>query len=370
MRMPEPKRNRFHSLCSYFAMFPESFVGTWLERLSKPGDYVLDPFCGRGTTPFQALLMGRKAIACDVNPVAYCVTRAKTNAPTIAGVRRRITSLEQGFEPSEWEKERRALPQFFRAAYSPSTLRQILYLRKELAWRRTKTDCMLAALLLGSLHGESNKSPSYLSNQMPHTISTKPEYSVRFWEKHGDVAPRRDTFALLRTMAQFRYRSSPPEGTAEVFRSDMRDLPDHISKHPEPIRCVITSPPYFDVTNFEEDQWLRLWFLGGKPSVDSGRFSRDDRHSDADAYWKFIADMWRVFGRILGPKAWILIRLGTTRIQPGDLSRMLSASASFSGRKTELLSEEVSKIRRRQTNSFSGRSKGCKVEVDCCFRML
>ncbi len=241
--MSEPKRNRFHSLCSYFAMFPESFVETWLERLTKPGDHILDPFCGRGTTPFQALMMDRKAIACDVNPVAYCVTRAKTNIPAIAAVKRRITILQQQFQPRDWEKERRSLPKFFRRAYSPSTLRQILYLRRNLVWRRTKTDCMIAALLLGSLHGESNKSPSYLSNQMPHTISTKPEYSIRFWEKHGDTPPKRDAFALLRKMAQFRYQSSPPKGTADVFRSDMRDLPRLISKRSESIKCVITSPP-------------------------------------------------------------------------------------------------------------------------------
>ena len=368
--MSEPRRNRFHSLCSYFAMFPESFVETWLERLSKPGDYVLDPFCGRGTTPFQALLMDRRAIASDLNPVAYCVARAKTDVPAIASIRRRITLLERKFEPSNWEKQRRALPTFFRVAYSPATLRQILFLKSKLRWEHSSTDRMLAALVLGSLHGESNKSPSYLSNQMPHTISTKPAYSIRFWAKHGFVAPKRNTFELLRKMAQYRYQSSPPNGTAEVVRSDMRDLHRTVSWHSKPVKCVITSPPYFDVTNFEEDQWLRLWFLGGTSHPKSGRYSSDDRHSTADAYWRFIADMWRSLSRVLQPKAHIVIRLGSTRIQPDDLARMLQASASFAGRKVQLVSTETSNIQRRQTNSFTPNSRGCKVEVDCCFRML
>src|SRR5258705_2335387 len=42
--------------------------------------------------------------------------------------------------------------------------------------------------------------------------------------------------------------------------------------------CVITSPPYLDVTNFEEDQWLRLWFLGGPPYPTRHRLASDDRH--------------------------------------------------------------------------------------------
>src|SRR5271154_5895823 len=153
-------RHRFHALCPYFAMFPERFVETWVERLTSRGEYVLDPFCGRGTTPFQALLMGRRAVANDVNPVAYCVTRAKTNSPDRAAVLRRLTILQSAFDPADWESSRRSLPVFYRAAYDAATLRQILFLRARLKWRLSDTDCFIAALSLGVLHGESEKSPS------------------------------------------------------------------------------------------------------------------------------------------------------------------------------------------------------------------
>ncbi len=53
-------RHRFHSICPYFAMFPESFPEKWIDKLTNPGDTVFDPFSGRGTTPFQALLMNRE----------------------------------------------------------------------------------------------------------------------------------------------------------------------------------------------------------------------------------------------------------------------------------------------------------------------
>ena len=102
-RSPKPEkllmRHRFHSLCPYFAMFPETFAERWIERLTKPGEVVADIFCGRGTTPFQALLMGRQAIGCDVNPVAFCITKAKTTAPKYSSARRRIRQLEREFDP-------------------------------------------------------------------------------------------------------------------------------------------------------------------------------------------------------------------------------------------------------------------------------
>ena len=362
------KRNRFHSLCPYFAMFPESFVETWVDRLTKPRQIVLDPFCGRGTTPFQSLLMKRRAIGCDINPVAYCITRAKTGGVSAAPVRRRLSQLEAGFASDGSLPDLRKMSEFFRLAFSPTTLRQILYLREALNWRKNRTDCMLAALVLGSLHGESNKFPSYLSNQMPRTISTKPDYSVRFWKKHGYKPPKRDAFALLRDMISFRYESTPPSGDAEILNDDMRRLPSIIGSGRK-IRCVITSPPYFDVTNFEEDQWLRIWFLGGPPYPTRARLSRDDRHGDAGKYWSFIADMWRMFGKVLSRDSDIVVRVGTGRLSSEQLSDLLSACGRFSQRRVSLVSKEVSPLKRRQTDAFRPGSSGCRFEVDCHFRL-
>jgi hypothetical protein len=310
-------------------MFPESFVEHWISKLTKVKDVVMDPFCGRGTSPFQALLMN-------------------------------------SFDPDAYESERRTLPRFFHVAYQPTTLRQILHLRHALSFKDSDTDCMLAALTLGALHGESEKSGVYLSNQMPHTISTKPAYSVRFWTEKGFEAPRRDAFDLLRGRIEYRYASEPPKPRGIIVQSDMRDLAK-LDFQPQPIRCVITSPPYFDVTSFEEDQWLRLWFLGGPPRPTRGRISRDDRIEDADSYWSMIADMWRSLGAILAEKSNVIIRIGATRISPTALVEKLEGTAAVAGRNVRLVSQAVSTIARRQTDAFRPGSKGCKVEVDCHF---
>lgn len=357
-------RHRFHALCPYFAMFPEAFVETWVDRLSKPGDVILDPFCGRGTTPFQSILMGRDALACDVNPVAYCITRAKTNAPSASVVRRRVTNLRGQFDGRKWAGSAKRLPEFFHYAYSPRTLQQLLYMRSALKWDRSDTDCMIAALVLGSLHGETNKSRSYLSNQMPRTISTKPAYSVRFWQKHGYRPPERDVFDLLQDRITYRYESDPPPAKGEVFQSDMRELPRLLTEFVKPISCVVTSPPYFNITNFEEDQWLRLWFLGSLPKPTYGRVSRDDRHEQASKYWDLISDMWRVLGQILAKKSNIVIRLGVKNLDPERMGESILAAGMFSRRKVTLVHSETSEIKGRQTGSFRPGSEGCLKEID------
>jgi hypothetical protein len=229
---------------------------------------------------------------------------------------------------------------------------------------------MVAALVLGSLHGEMDKSDAYLSNQMPRTISTKPAYSLRFWKERALSPPERDLFALLQNRARFRYQSTPPAGTAVVIHRDMRELPWLKAQMPGRIGCAITSPPYFDVTNFEEDQWLRLWFLGGPPFPTRGRVSADDRYSYEAGYWQFIADMWRCLGAVLSRKAHIVIRIGCRRLSPDRLKVALSAAAKFSRRRIELIGSEVSRIRNRQTDLFRPGTIGCSVEVDCHYRFL
>lgn len=127
-------RNRFHALCPYFAMFPEVFVEKHLIY-SKAGDWVLDPFSGRGTTPLQCLLSGRKALALDVNPVATCVSRAKIAAPERAILMRRIDELREDFTPIY---EAVLEDEFYEMCFHRQTLLQILFLKHKLDWRKKR----------------------------------------------------------------------------------------------------------------------------------------------------------------------------------------------------------------------------------------
>jgi DNA methylase len=362
-------RHRFHALCPYFAMFPESFAETWIERLSQPNEWVLDPFCGRGTAPFQALLMGRRAIANDINPVAFCVTRAKTNAPTESRLKRRLRELKASFSHGDWSESIQKLPPFFLHAYAGTTLTQLLHLQSQLRWRTSREDCMIAAIVLGALHGESQKSPYYLSNQMPRTISTKPEYSVRYWQRHGLVAPERDAFEVILQRIEYRYASEPTTDTATVVNGDFRGLSALMRGRKESVRLVVTSPPYLDTTSYEEDQWLRLWFLGEPPHPTYRKISRDDRHERPEHYWLLIADLWRVLGQIMAPDSNVVLRMGGRKLTTENIVAGLDAASLFSGRKVRLVSQEESLIAKRQTGSFRPGSTGCVREVDCHFHV-
>ena len=61
----------------------ESGMADIVERFSLPGDTILDPFCGAGTTGVVAVEMGRKFTGIDIDPKAIEMTKERlTNATT------------------------------------------------------------------------------------------------------------------------------------------------------------------------------------------------------------------------------------------------------------------------------------------------
>ncbi len=359
-------RHRFHSICPYFAMFPETFVEKHLTASRNDG-FVFDPFCGRGTTVFQALLQGRRAAGMDVHPVAVCISGAKADPPSCLEVGNRLVELRRGVREPDDGDWHGVLDEFFGLCFHPETLLQVRYLRSVLDWRNRRDDRFIAALCLCALHGESHRSPNYLSNRMPRTISTKPDYSVRWWRRNGHEPPRRNAFAILDRMLAYRFRTPPPEGRAEILQADARRAAAVFPALAGRVTDVITSPPYLDTTNYREDQWLRLWFLGGEAAVPRGR--QDDRHYSKDRYWSFIRESMDGLQALLADNARIVVRIGGRKLQKAELREgLLQSLAGGLNREVRLVDGGVTtEVDRTQANTFRGARVSRIEEHDFCF---
>ena len=66
-----------HEFYRYPARFSPVFARTAIEAFTQPGDLVLDPFVGGGTTLVEARLAGRLALGSDLNPLAVLVSQVK-----------------------------------------------------------------------------------------------------------------------------------------------------------------------------------------------------------------------------------------------------------------------------------------------------
>jgi hypothetical protein len=71
-----------HEFYRYPARFSPLFARAAIKAFTQPGDVVLDPFMGGGTTLVEARALGRRAIGTDINSLAVFVTKVKTTLLT------------------------------------------------------------------------------------------------------------------------------------------------------------------------------------------------------------------------------------------------------------------------------------------------
>lgn len=353
----------FHALCPYFAMFPPEFAREAIKKYSKPNDLVLDPFSGRGTTLLEARLLGRNAIANDINPVAVAITQAKTKALNTDKCIGYIDNLERKFSRVDKKilrKEASALPKFFQHAYHKETLLQVLWLREKLSRVSSKEGLFVKTLCLGYLHGEFQKTNQiYFSNNLPHTYCPKPDYSVRFWEDRGMKAPKVDVFLVLRNRTYFRLSNSVQHTlkiSGHCILGDVRQLDKNVKKiTKQKVQLVVTSPPYLKITSYEEDQWLRLWFLGYPPAPSQGKITKDDRIASQEKYIDFLSASWRSIAKVMKKNGTIVCRIGQSANDHYPLRDIIKTSIKKSGRKLKLVKESYSPFKKvRQAQMFGG----------------
>jgi len=80
-----------HNFYRYPARFSPKLVRAAIEAFTEPGDLVLDPFVGGGTTLVEAMVLGRHAIGADISSLATFVSEVKTTLyaePELAALRR------------------------------------------------------------------------------------------------------------------------------------------------------------------------------------------------------------------------------------------------------------------------------------------
>lgn len=297
---PKNMNNQLHTMCSYMAMFPPCVPNHFIQKYSKIGDTVLDPFSGRGTTVLEACILGRIGIGNDKNPLAYSLTLSKVKVPQKGRIISRLNKLEQKFKPNKIDisKEDKNI----RMIFGDYTLRQLIYLKKELNWRRSNVDTFITSMILGIMQG---KTEGYLSLSMPNTFSMSPNYIRKFIAEHKLRRPKRDVFKLLRLKLERCYQRPKTEGKA--YNQDVRKMTKIKSQS---VNLIVTSPPYTRVISYGRFNWIRLWFLNKTfKEVDKKLFVTQS----ILRYTSFMTDVLTEFKRVVKPEGTIVLVIGDVR---------------------------------------------------------
>ena len=149
--------------------------------------------------------------------------------------------------------------------------------------------------------------------------------------------------------------------------SDARHAGERFPQLKGQVTDIITSPPYFNTTNYREDQWLRLWFLGETASPNQSH--ADGRHCAIERYWTFLHEVWKGLSPLFAREVRIVIRIGSRKLKKVQMAHHLTVTLSEgTGRFVQLSDDSVTTLAKRtQANAFRG-SKASPIEKhDFCF---
>lgn len=240
-------------------MFPVEFARRTIDSLCPPGGRILDPFCGRGTTPFVGQVTGRQSLGADVNPVAWLYAAVKLEpCADPKAIQDRVEDVIDGIQSADREAEN----DFQRLAWHPGVLAFLRSAKRLLDWKTTTIDRTLMGMILVHLHAKRGEG---LSNQLRQSKAMSPLYAVRWWTQREMQAPEIDLRAFFLRKLNWRYRKGIPtkRALAEARLGDSRTAFADVNDFGADL--ILTSPPYSGVTNYEYDNWIRLWMLGGPP---------------------------------------------------------------------------------------------------------
>lgn len=274
-----------HHICPYQGSFPPQLPAFFLNNL--PSQVVLDPFAGRGTVLLEASLRGKEVYGVDISPVALALSEVKIHCATRAEVLEEIASLDlSGSAPEP--------PEEVAPFYHSDTWAQVYHLQQ------SHLSPTLKALALGRLHGHS---PGFFSVKTFNVLSVTGDSLQRAQDKHGvQENYRKDIQTILDNAARKFIPLSGIRVPGKVFDSDARNIP----LPDKSVDLIITSPPFLDVIDYAQVNWLRLWFLQKQDPPDTFITSEQ-------GYLDFLRGVLRELGRVLKPDGTIVFEVGPVK---------------------------------------------------------
>ena len=259
--------NSLHEI-SYRACFKPQLPRFFIERLTRPGDAVYDPFMGRGTTLLEAALLGRVPFGCDINPLSLVLVGGRLRPPTLEQVAARLKQID--FTAAD------EAPDDLLVFYHPETLREIAALKKYLLARRASAeldavDEWICLTALNRLTGHSVGFFSVYTMPPNQAVSVKSQRKIN--ERRSQIPLRREVAKLILKKSRDLLKDCDETTRATLSRvaGRARLVNEPAARTPQipsgSVALVVTSPPFLDVVDYAGDNWLRCWFLGIDPAT-------------------------------------------------------------------------------------------------------
>ncbi|NSW84250.1 MAG: site-specific DNA-methyltransferase [Syntrophothermus sp.] len=339
-------------------MFPVDFALKVVTQYTQPGDMVLDPFAGRGTTVAAAAALNRCGFGVEINPVGWLYGAVKLAPADVTRVLQRLEDIAA--RSSAYAHEASQLPEFYLWCFAPGVRQFLLAAREHLRWKDDPVDATLMAFILLYLQGKRGEA---LSNQMRQQKSMAPAYSVRWWKVRDMKPPEIDPVSFLVPRIRWRYAlGTLHPGISEMLLGDSRELLlARQGTAQARYQLLLTSPPYYGLTSYYYDHWLRYWLLGGPelPSMVGEAWVRESRHNNQKRYRELLQTVFAAAAEMMAPDATIYVRTDAR-----DFTRQVTEEILGKAFPRKRIHVQPAPFRRRPQTALFGDPEPKPGEVD------
>ncbi len=289
---------------SYRACFKPQLPEFFISRLTQFGEGVHDPFMGRGTTPVQAALMGRRPMGNDINPLSVLLTRPRLSPPSLNAIAAKLAEVP-------WDRSADVRDDLL-AFYHPVTLRQLTVLKQWLEENapldEAKPDPVVDWIRMVAINRLTGHSPGFFSvYTLPPNQAVSVEAQLKINAKRDQSPPPRDIVKIImkksRTLLSDGSMRPHPEGCLSIGSAgDSSSIPTGSAA------LVVTSPPFLDIVQYADDNWLRCWFAGiDAKSIEMGM------HKTESAWSEMVRGVLLEQARIVRPGGHVAFEVGEVR---------------------------------------------------------
>jgi hypothetical protein len=296
---------------SYRACFKPQLPRFFIEYLTNEGDIVYDPFSGRGTTVLEAGLLGRKVIANDVNPLSAILSKPRFFPPELEVLMKRLDNIPMN-EKAEADID---LSMF----YHPKTESEIVSLKEYLNERSENgtedhIDRWIRMVATNRLTGHSKGFFSVYTLPPNQAVSADSQRKIN--SKMQQKPEQRDTRViiykksktLLSGVTQDDRKKLEHSGeTARFLSVDARETKTMSSNT---VQLTVTSPPFLDIVDYVQDNWLRCWFN----NLDAEETAKKITMARSLEEWSAVMfGVFRELYRITKPRGFVAFEVGEVR---------------------------------------------------------
>jgi DNA modification methylase len=304
------QNNPIHEV-SYRACFKAELPRFFIKLLTKEKNVVYDPFAGRGTTIIEAALLNRNIIANDINPLSTIFSKSRLFIPSYDEVEERLSKI----------KFRNGLNADIDLSmfYSVETESEIVSLRNYLIKKKKHQeedfiDEWIRMIATNRLTGHSKNFFSVYT--LPPNQAVTQERQKRINKQRSQKPSYKDVKYII--LKKTRDLTSGIDkglidqlnriGSKAKFLNDDARFTSSIRSNS--VQLTVTSPPFLDIVNYAEDNWLRCWFN----NIDTAKVARNITIAKKlDEWEKVMGEVFIELYRITKTGGYVAFEVGEIR---------------------------------------------------------